>query len=132
MADKISFDLVSPEQLLLSDEAEMITIPGSEGDMGVMAGHMPLITTLKPGIVSVTGGAEANHRYIVLGGFAEINQTKVTVLAEEAIAAADFDEAALDQRITAAEEAIAAAKSDSDRTKAQFFADSLRALRSAL
>ena len=51
MTDKISFDLVSPERLLLSEDAEMVTIPGAEGEMGVMAGHMSLISTLKPGII---------------------------------------------------------------------------------
>jgi F-type H+-transporting ATPase subunit epsilon len=132
MADKIAFDLVSPERLLLSEEADMVTIPGTEGEMGVMAGHMPLITTLRPGVVSVSGGREASQRYVVLGGFAEINQTKVTVLADEAVPAADFTEAVLDQRITAADEAIAAAKSEVERAKAQFFADSLRSLRSGL
>ena len=124
MADKISFDLVSPERLLLSEEADMVTIPGSEGEMGVMAGHMPLITTLKPGFISVSGGP----RFVVLGGFAEINQTKLTVLAEEAIPAAEFDSAAFDKRLAVAEEAIAAAKSDEVRAKAQAFADALRAL----
>ncbi len=132
MADKISFDLVSPEQLLLSEQADMVTIPGSEGEMGVMAGHMPLITTLKPGIVSAIGGSQADQRYVVLGGFAEINQSKITVLADEAIPAADFNEAAFAQRIAAADEAVAAAKNDAERAKAQVFADSLRALRSAL
>jgi F-type H+-transporting ATPase subunit epsilon len=130
MADKISFDLVSPERLLLSEEAEMVTLPGSEGDMGVFAGHMPLITTLRPGIVSVTGGAEPRS-FVVLGGFAEVTQSKVTVLAEEAVAAAEFDAAALERHLAAADEAVAAAKTDTDRTRAQQFADNLRALKSS-
>lgn len=132
MADKISFDLVSPEKLLLSEEAEMVTIPGSEGDIGVMAGHMPLITTLKPGVVSVTGGPEANQRFFVLGGFAEINQTKLTVLAEEAVAAADFDAAALDLRIAQASENLAGAKTDAEKATRQTYLDGLQQLRSAL
>jgi F-type H+-transporting ATPase subunit epsilon len=82
MTDKISFDLVSPEQLLLSEDADMVTIPGSEGEMGVMAGHEAVITTLRPGFITVTG-AKDNPRFIVFGGFAEVTQTKVTVLAAE-------------------------------------------------
>ncbi len=132
MADKISFDLVSPEQLLLSEEAEMVTIPGAEGDMGVMAGHMPLITTLRPGVISVSGGPDANQRFIVLGGFAEVNQTKVTVLAEEAIPAADFTQAVLDSRIALATEDLNQAKSDAEKTAKQSYLDNLTMLRAAV
>lgn len=81
---KILFELVSPEKLLLSTSADIVTIPGSEGTMGVMAGHMPLISTLKAGIVSVAG-SDADARFYVSGGFAEINAEKVTVLAPEAL-----------------------------------------------
>ncbi len=132
MADKITFDLVSPEQLLLSEDADMVTIPGTEGVMGVMAGHMPLITTLKPGVISVDGGAQANQRFVVLGGFAEVTQTKVTVLAEEAIPAADFDVAALDARIAAATENLGRAATDAEKLARQAALDGLEQLRSAL
>lgn len=132
MADKISFDLVSPEQLLLSEEAEMVTIPGAEGDMGVMAGHAPLITTLRPGVISVTGGPEANQKFVVLGGFAEVNQTKVTVLAEEAVPAANFSADALNARIAQATEELNQAKSDAERAAKQAYLDGLQQLRSAV
>ena len=130
MADKISFDLVSPERLLLSEAADMVTIPGTEGEMGVMAGHAPVITTLKPGVITVSGAAA--KKFVVFGGFAEINAEKVTVLAEEAIAAADVDAAVLDAQIAKAGEALAAAKSDADKTAKQFYLDSLQQLRAAL
>jgi F-type H+-transporting ATPase subunit epsilon len=130
MTDKISFDLVSPERLLLSTEAEMITIPGTEGDMGVMAGHMPLISTLRPGVIAVSGGDD--QRFYVLGGFAEVNPGKLTVLAEEAVAVAELDAAALDQRIKNAEEDLALAKSDADRAKTQETLDYLKGLRAAV
>jgi F-type H+-transporting ATPase subunit epsilon len=90
MAEKIAFDLVSPERLLLSTEADMVTLPGSEGDMGVMAGHMPLVSTLRPGIVSIAGG-EGDDRFYVAGGFAEVTAEKVTILAEEAMPADEMD-----------------------------------------
>ena len=132
MTDKISFDLVSPERLLLSTEAEMVTIPGTEGEMGVMAGHMPLISTLRPGVIAVSGGAENDQRFYVMGGFAEVNPTKLTVLAEDAVPVAELDAAALDRRIADAEEDITLAKSDDERAKAQETLDYLKGLRAVL
>jgi F-type H+-transporting ATPase subunit epsilon len=132
MTDKISFDLVSPERQLLSTEAEMVTIPGTEGEMGVMAGHMPLISTLRPGVIAVSGGAESDRRFYVMGGFAEVNPGKLTVLAEEAVPVAELDAAALDLRIKNAEEDVALAKSDGERAKAQETLDYLKGLRAAL
>jgi ATP synthase, F1 epsilon subunit (delta in mitochondria) len=123
MADKIAFDLVSPEQLLLSAEADMVTIPGSEGDMGVMAGHTAVITVLRPGVVTVAGGKEA-QRFFVLGGFAEVTQTKLTVLAEEAIPAND-----LEARITAVTESLAKATTDAEKSVRQAKLDTLTKLR---
>jgi F-type H+-transporting ATPase subunit epsilon len=123
MADKIAFDLVSPEQLLLSAEADMVTIPGSEGDMGVMAGHTAVITVLRPGVVTVAGGKEV-QRFFVLGGFAEVTQTKLTVLAEEAIAAND-----LEAHITAVTESLAKATTDSEKSVRQAKLDMLTKLR---
>ncbi len=133
MADsKISFDLVSPERLLLSEDAEMVTIPGSEGEMGVMAGHMPLITTLKPGTIDVKIAHGDHHLFLVSGGFAEVNASKITVLAEEAIAVASLDEATLTQRIIDAEEDIATAKTEAEMVKATTMLDHLKHLRAAL
>ena len=77
MAEKISFDLVSPERLLLSDTADMVTIPATEGYMGVMAGHAPVVTTLRPGMIDVLKDG-ADQRYFIRGGFAEISAAKVT------------------------------------------------------
>ena len=132
MTDKISFELVSPERLLLSEEADMVTLPGSEGDMGVLAGHMPLVTTLRPGVIDVKGGSQGDGRYFVLRGFADVNPTKLTVLAEEAIPMAQVDAGLLDQRIHDAEEDILQAKTESLRAKAVETVDSLKAMRAAL
>lgn len=119
MADaKISFDLVSPERLLLSEDAEMVTIPGSEGEMGVMAGHESLISTLKPGIIDVKIEHGRHDRFFVTGGFAEVTATKLTVLAEEAIPVAHLDETTLRERIIDAEEDIATAKTDIEMQRA--------------
>ena len=131
MTDKISFDLVSPERLLLSEDAEMVTVPGSEGEMGVMAGHMPLITTLKPGVIDVKIMHGQHDRFFVSGGFAEINATKITVLAEEALPLAHLDEEALRERIIDAQEDIATAKTDAEMQKATAALDQYKRLLAA-
>ena len=132
MVDKIAFDLVSPERLLLSDAAEMVTIPGTEGYMGVMAGHSPVISTLRPGTITVQGATSGDTRFFIRGGFAEVTASKLTVLAEEAIPLAEVNAATLDQRIRDAEEDVAAAKSDADKARAIEALDDLRQVRSAL
>ena len=132
MVDKIAFDLVSPERLLLSDAADMVTIPGTEGYMGVMAGHSPVISTLRPGTITVQGASAGDARYFIRGGFAEITAGKLTVLAEEAIPLAEVNVAMLDQRIRDTEEDVAAAKSDADKARAIEALDDLRQVRAAL
>jgi F-type H+-transporting ATPase subunit epsilon len=132
MADKLHFDLVSPERLLLSAEVEMVTVPGVEGDFGVLAGHAPVITTLRPGVVTVQRQGSDAERIFVRGGFAEVNLDGLTVLAEEAMPLAELDAAALDQRVRDAEEDVADAKGDRARQKAQETLDRLKELRVAL
>ena len=131
MADKLQFDLVSPERLLLSEEVDMVTLPGSEGDFGVLPGHAPVLSTLKSGVVEVKGVSEALSRLFVRGGFAEVNGDKVTVLAEEAIALAELNLQELDQNIRNTEEDLAAAKSDEDRERAAASLAYLKLLRAA-
>ena len=128
MADKITFALVSPEQLLLSEEAEMVTIPGREGDMGVMPGHMALISTLRPGTITVTS-AGAEQKFFVAGGFAEITAGKLTVLAEEAVPLSELDSAAIELRIASAQELVGAAKTEFDGARAQELLAYLTSLR---
>lgn len=132
MTDKIPFDLVSPERLLLSEEAEMVTLPGTEGDLGVLSGHEPLITTLRPGVIDVKGGTLGDQRFFVLGGFAEINPERVTVLAEEALPMAELDAAALDRRISDTNEDLLLAKDDASRARIVETLDCLSQLRAAL
>jgi len=132
MAEKIPFDLVSPERLLLSEEPDMVTLPGTDGYFGVLYGHMPLITTLKPGVIDVTGGTQGDQKFFVLGGFAEVTSTKVTVLADEAMPMTDVDTVALDDRIKDAEEDILLAKTETDRARAVNTVDALRTLRASL
>jgi F-type H+-transporting ATPase subunit epsilon len=125
------FDLVSPEKLLLSGEVEQVDLPGSEGDLGVLAGHAPLVTTLRPGILTVyrEGGA---MRIVVNGGFAEVGPSGLTVLADMAAPVEDFDPAVLAGEIKGAEEALAGLKDDALRDQRMLRLDQLRALQTAL
>lgn len=132
MADKIHFDLVSPEQMLLSEDVTMVTLPGTEGYFGVLAGHAPVISTLRPGVIEVKDGESGDMRIFVRGGFAEVDPTKVVVLAEEAIPLADLDVEALEARIRDTEEDLTAAKTDSERARVQETLDYLRQLRAAV
>jgi F-type H+-transporting ATPase subunit epsilon len=132
MADKIHFDLVSPEQMLLSEDVTMVTLPGTEGYFGVLAGHAPVISTLRPGVIEVKDGESGDMRIFVRGGFAEVDPTKVVVLAEEAIPLADLDVEALESRIRDTEEDLTAAKTDSERARVQETLDYLRQLRAAV
>jgi F-type H+-transporting ATPase subunit epsilon len=131
MAEKIHFDLVSPERLLLSEDVDMVTLPGTEGYFGVLAGHAPVISSLRPGVIEVTGGETPGLRLFIRGGFAEVDGRKVTVLAEEAVPMSEFNIAALDQRIADTEEDLAAAKTDAERVRAGEQLDHLRLLRTS-
>ena len=84
MADTLNFSLVSPERSLASGPATQVQIPGAEGDLTAMAGHAPMITTLRPGVLHVSG-PDGEDDYVVTGGFAEISAEGVTVLAERAL-----------------------------------------------
>ena len=132
MADTLKFELVSPEKLLMSAEVEQVNIPGTEGNMGIMANHAPVLSTLRPGVVEVTGADGKQDRIFVRGGFAEVNPAGLTVLAEQAIHMDDLDVAKLDQEIQNAEEDVADANTDEKRRKAQETLDHLKQLRSAM
>ncbi len=131
MADKLHFELVSPERLLKSGEADMVTVPGSEGDFGVLAGHAPFISTIRPGVVTVTDG-NAEERIFVRGGFADVTAAGLTLLAEEAIPMAELDPAKLAQDIKDAEEDVADAKDETIRAEAATHLDQLRQIQASL
>jgi F-type H+-transporting ATPase subunit epsilon len=128
---KLHFDLVSPERHLISAEVDQVDVPGSEGDFGVLAGHAPVMTTLKPGVLTIHTAGKAGEKYFVRGGFAEVTLERLTVLAEEAMPLAELD-GTLDQRIKDAEEDVADAKDAPTRDRAQTQLHRLRELRAAL
>jgi F-type H+-transporting ATPase subunit epsilon len=105
-------ELVSPEKLLLSRQVEMAVLPASEGEMGVLPGHSPMIVTLGGGIIRVTEGGQVTERLFVAGGFAEVTPERCTVLANEATPVAQLSRAAAEARLREAEAAYTAAASD--------------------
>ena len=132
MAQAFKFELVSPERLLVSEQVEAVIIPGTEGEMTVMANHAPVMTTIKPGVVTVKPVSGAEERYVVFGGFADILPSGCTLLAESAVAVKDIDRADIARRIEAAREEASGAKDDEGRTKAEQFLHQLTTLEGAI
>lgn len=119
MADKVEFELVSPEKLLKSQPVDMVVVPGSEGDFGVLAGHSPMISTVRPGVIDVYEGDRIVDRVFVAGGFAEVTEARCTVLAEEAVALTDLDRGAVEKQIKDLSEDLDDSKSDAERAAAE-------------
>jgi len=132
MVDLLKFELVSPERLLMSTEVNRVTVPGTEGYMGVMANHAPVLSTLRPGVIDVEHADGKEERIFVRGGFAEVNPNGLTVLAEHAIAMGELSAEHLAQQVQNAEEDVADAKSDEKRRVAQERLDHLKQLQAAL
>src|SRR5271169_4890772 len=126
----LHLDFVSPERVLLSGEVDQVDLPGAEGDMGILAGHAPLVTTLRPGIVTIfrEGRREPG---VVVGGLAEVGPAGLTVLADRAVARADFDMALLAGDIKDAEEDVADCKDDAERDRLARHLDQLKSLQAA-
>jgi F-type H+-transporting ATPase subunit epsilon len=115
---KISFRLVMPERELLDTEADMVVVPGSEGDFGVLHGHAPLISTVRPGVLEVLQGNKVEQRFIVVGGLAEVTPERCTVLADEAIPFAEVTAEQLAERERAAERDLVDAANDAEKATA--------------
>ena len=111
-ADKVAFDLVTPLNLVASEEVDMVVVPGGAGDFGVLPGHAPLISTVRPGVVEVHQGGAVTSRIFVEGGFAEANAERCTVLADAAQLVDEIDAGAASRRLDAAKEAVGSADDD--------------------
>ena len=96
---KTTFELVSPERLLLSQPVDMVVVPGSEGLFAALIGHAPVIATLKPGVIDVWDGGKITERIFVGGGFAEVTPERCVVLAETAQPVAELDRAKVVERL---------------------------------
>jgi F-type H+-transporting ATPase subunit epsilon len=125
------FELVSPERLVFAGEVSQVDVPGEEGDFGVLAGHAPYIATLKPGVLTIYGDG-GPQRIVVQGGFAEVGPTGLTVLAEQALPAAEIDATMIAQAIKDTEEDLADADNDASRDKARARLEQLNTLKSVL
>jgi F-type H+-transporting ATPase subunit epsilon len=128
---ELHLEFVSPERVLFSGEVDQVDLPGTEGDMGILAGHAPLVTTLRPGIVTIFNG-NTKVPIVVVGGFAEVGPSGLTVLADRAVAREDFDMATLAGEIKDTEEDIADAADDAERDKLARHLDQLKSLQAAL
>jgi F-type H+-transporting ATPase subunit epsilon len=125
------FNLVSPEKLLFAGPVDQVDVPGSEGDFGVLAGHAPFVTTLRPGIL-VIYRESGNSRIAVSGGFAEVSDAGLTVLADVAVPVEDVNRDAFAGFVKEAEEAAAAVPEGPQRDKLSLRADQLRQLQATL
>ncbi len=120
MADeRVEFELVTPERLVISRGVDMVVVPGAEGDFGVLPGQTPMISTVRPGIVNVYEGREIVERMFVAGGFAEVTAARCTVLADRAVDVDELDRAAAEQTLKDAREDLADAKTDDAQAEAE-------------
>ena len=96
MAGRVAFELVTPERLLVSEPVEMVVVPGTEGNFGVLPGHAPLISTIRPGMIEIYEGQIVTRRIFVVSGIAEVTPERCTVLADEAISPDTLDRSAIE------------------------------------
>ena len=115
--DRVSFELVSPERLLVSRGVEMVVVPGEEGDFGVLPRHAPMISKVRPGVIRIYEGGQVEDSIFVAGGFAEVTPQRCTVLAEEAVPVAEIDRAAAEQQVKDLRDDILDAKTDHEKVQ---------------
>ena len=127
MADKLHFDLVSPERRVFAGEVDMVVVPGAEGDFGVLANHGPFMSTIRTGAIAVHSGNDVTRTFI-RGGFAEVTANGLTILAEEAIDLADVDTDAVSKSLTEAREDLGQARNDEERHEAEARIEKFQAL----
>ena len=117
--NKVEFELVSPEELLVTEEVEMVVIPGDEGDFGVLPRHAPMLSTVRPGVISIYENNAVRDRIFVAGGFAEVTPERCTVLAEMALPVEDIDRADAEQKLSDARDDVKDAKDETERRTAE-------------
>lgn len=127
----LHFEFVSPERVLFSGDVDQVDLPGAEGDMGILAGHAPLVTALRPGIVTIYSGG-AREPVVVIGGFAEVGPAGLTILADRAMPRENFDTAMLASEIKDSEEDVADAADEAQRDKLARRLEQLKSLQAAL
>ncbi len=118
MADKVKLELVTPSKLLLETETDMVVVPGGDGDFGVLPGHAPLLSTLRPGTLAIYDGEVVSERLFVAGGFAEVEDNRCVVLAEEAVPLAEITPEMVTERLEEARNKVAAAETEREKDDA--------------
>jgi F-type H+-transporting ATPase subunit epsilon len=131
VAEPFQFDLVAPERLLMSEPVEQVVVPGGDGYFTVLKGHSPFMSTLRPGVVDVVRGGET-LKIFVRGGFADVNPSGLTILAEEAMPIADVDAQKLAQDVANAQEDVADAKDAASKATAETRLQQLMEVQAAL
>ena len=130
MAGTFKFELVSPERILLSVDAEQVELPGGDGDFTVLAGHAPVISTLRPGTIHAVS-KEGKKAIFVKSGFAEVGPDKLVVLAEQAFVTDEVDVRHIEDELKATEAALAGAKDDEARRHLGMAIDQMKAIAAA-
>jgi F-type H+-transporting ATPase subunit epsilon len=103
MADRVQFELVTPERLVLSEMVEMVVVPGTEGNFGVLPGHAPLISSVRPGMIEIYEGQRVTRQIFVVSGIAEVTPEGCTVLADEAVSPDTLDRTAIEEDLRVVE-----------------------------
>ena len=117
--NKVTFELASPEALLVSTTADMVVVPGAEGDFGVLPGHAPFISEVRPGVIDVYQADKIEERLFVASGFAEVNEQGCTVLSSEAYPLEDLDRGEVQERLSDAQAELTDADNDDEREAAE-------------
>jgi F-type H+-transporting ATPase subunit epsilon len=131
-ADKVTFELVSPERIELSEAVEMVVIPGTEGDFGVLPGHAPLISSIRPGTIRIYQGTQVTQWIFVESGFAEVTPERCTVLADTAIKVEDLDREAILNELALAQTAFDAGAKSGDAAEFKRLAHALEIAKAKL
>lgn len=118
MAEPFSFELVSPERLLFSEQVLAVVVPGTEGEFTVLKNMAPFMSTIKPGVITVTPVSGTSQRYFIRGGFADVSPTGLTILAEQAVPVENLDPNLIATEIKNAEEDLADATDDEAKSAA--------------
>src|SRR6516164_9912938 len=124
MPDRLQFELVTPERLLLSEMVEMVVVPGTEGNFGVLPGHAPLISTIRPGMIEIYEGQTVTRQIFIVSGIAEVTPERCTILADEAVSPDTLDRGSIESNLQVVEgnlpslrERAARAAADTDRER---------------
>ena len=118
-AGNVVFELASPEELLVSTSVDMVVVPGVEGDFGVLPGHAPFISAVRPGVIDIYQGEKIERRLFVSDGFAEVNERRCTVLSSEAYPLEELEREEVVERLRESEDELRDAETDDEREAAE-------------